>query len=124
ENQSIVTYAARALRDYDTQEVREGLLGRVHTCPAECVGEMIATLESLHGDQCGDLFFLLAKSPSPEVRAAAADRLGPHLPSGSFPRVWDLLQPETHDRCRASYLPLAGRLSPELTGGQRAPSPG
>ncbi len=114
DNESIVTYAARALREYDTEEVREGLMKRLANCPPACVGEMISTLESLHHDGCNELFHLLSRSPSAEVRAGAIDRLGKNMACAEAGKVLELLEAETDPRCVASLLSLVGRLTPEL----------
>lgn len=120
DNQSIVTYAARALREYDTEEVRAGLLDRVSSCPDACVGEMVATLESLHEDSADELFHLLSRSPSAQVRAASVDRLGRRLPASDAQKVWELLETETDPHVSASLLSLLGTMRPELGGRQLA----
>ncbi|MBI3889924.1 MAG: HEAT repeat domain-containing protein [Candidatus Wallbacteria bacterium] len=121
DNESIITYAARALKDYDTQEVRSGLMLRLADCPPACVGEMIATLESLHQDECDELFHLLTRSPSADVRAVAIDRLGKKLPSSEAAAVLEMLEAENDARCIASLLSLLGRLAPEYPASRFAP---
>jgi HEAT repeat protein len=121
EDQNIVRYTARELRDYDTSEVRDGLLSRLQACPPQCVPEMVATLESFRGEEAAQLFFELSSTASAEVRAAAIDRLGSHLGEADFVRVWALLEAERDPRCVASLLSLLGRLSPRLEPGQLAP---
>lgn len=114
DDHNIIRYAARALRDYDTVEVRDGLLQRLVTCPPQCVDEMVATLESFHGEDAGKLFFTLAGSSSADVRAAAIERLGPRLPETAAAQVWSLLERETEPRCIASLLSMARRLVPPI----------
>ena len=121
DDHNIIRYAARALRDYDTEEVRDGLLQRLVTCPPQCVDEMVATLESFHGEEAGTLFFTLAASSSADVRATAIERLGPHLPAFEAQRVWQLLEHESEPRCIASLLSLAGRLVPAVQGDELRP---